>query len=421
MITVLFGTYDSRHAANRLLQADLVRAGVEVRVCHAPLWQETRDKDRDYFGPLSLLGLGGRWLRAALGLALRFRVAAPGADCVVVGFNGQLDVLLARLLAGSRRVVFVPLVTLTETLVEDRAVYRRAGLVARLLRAVDRLTLHAADRVVVDTGAHAAWMVRELGMDAARLRVCPLGAEEIFAAAGPGEGYAGNDAAAAGIGDGVVPREAPGEGDAGNDVSAPRPEGTAALVSVGEGGPGRAPGERLRVLAYASYLPLHGLDVVIEAARLLGPEAGLAFELVGRGPGYPSIARGARDLSHVRLTDWLPYGELIARIRSADVVLGIFGASVKTQIVVPNKVYQAAQIGRCVLTADTPAIREIFMPGESIEVCAPNATALAAALRRLAADVPHTAGVGAAACAAVAREAGPERRSARLRAILEET
>ena len=398
MIAVLFGTYDSRHAANRLLVADLVRAGVEVRICHEPLWQETRDKDRVYFGPLSLLGLGWRWLGAAVRLALRFRAAAPGADCVVVGFNGQLDVLLARLLAGSRWVVFAPLVTLTETLVVDREVYRRGGLGARLLRVADRLTLRAAARVVVDTGAHAAWMVQELGVDSARLRVCPLGAEEIFAATGRG-----------------------GEGDAGNDTGAPAREDESRTGPAGGGRPARAPGQPLRVLAYSSYLPLHGIDVVLEAARQLGSAAGIAFELVGRGPGYPAIAQRAHDLSHVDLMDWLPYADLIARIESADVVLGIFGASIKAQMVVPNKVYQAAQMGRCVLTADTPAIREIFQPGESIEVCAANADALAVTLLRLAADLPHTARVGAAARVAVARAAGPERRSARLRASLEET
>ncbi len=393
MIAVLFGTFDSRHAANVLLRADLIRARVEVRLCHEPLWQATRDKHAGYFRPASLLRLGWQWLRAALKLALRFRHAAAGADCVLVGFNGQLDVLLARLLAGRRRLVFVPLVTLTETLVEDRGVYIREGLGARLLRFADRLSLRAADRVVVDTRTHADWIVRELGIDPEQLRVCPLGAEDFFLPAT----HAGAEALAP---DPVTER-ASGVGER--------------LAAVA----GQTRGATLRVLGYSSFLPLHGFDVVAAAARLLAADEGIAIELVGSGPEHAKVVAQAGDLPQVDFIDWLPYPDLLERIRRADVVLGIFGSSVKARMVIPNKVYQAAQIGRAVLTADTPAIREIFVPGESIEVCEPTAEALAGALRALAAESFRLAGLGEAGRLAVARSAGPKRRAALLREILE--
>src|SRR5690606_4177527 len=52
VIALLFGTYNSRHAANSLLASDLRAAGFEVRECHEPLWEATRDKDAPYFAPL---------------------------------------------------------------------------------------------------------------------------------------------------------------------------------------------------------------------------------------------------------------------------------------------------------------------------------------------------------------------------------
>lgn len=370
MIAVLFGTFNAKHAANALLADDLRRAGLEVRSCHEPLWEETRDKHASYFSPGSLSRLAGRWLRAMARLVRRFGAAAAGADVVVTGFNGQLDVLLARRLAAGRTVLFAPLVTITETLVDDRAQYAEGSALARVFAAIDRMSLRAADVILADTRAHADYLSRRLGVPADRIVVQYLGAEQLFA----------------------------------------RPDASTSGPSV--------PSRGLRVLGYGSYLPLHGYDVVAEAARLLGAEGGIEFELIGSGPERARVDATVRDLPHVRCRDWIPYDELPASIARADVVLGIFGSSVKAQMVVPNKVYQAAQVGRAIVTADTPAIREVFEPGESIVTVVPTAAALAESLRELARDGARRAALGAAARAAVARAASPEVRASRLAAAL---
>lgn len=371
MRAVLFGTFNARHAANILLAEELRAAGVEVRVCHEPLWEETRDKPDSYFAPLRLLGLGLRWLVLMWRLALRFRYAAAGAEVVVVGFNGQLDVLVARLLAGGRRVVFAPLVTVYETLVEDRQVYPPHAVAARLLRSLDRLSLAAADTVVIDTEAHARWLEEELSVPRERIAVHLLGAERAFRPAG-----------------------APGQP------------------------PSLQPGPRLRVFAYASYLPLHGMDVIAEAARLLGPEEGIAFVLVGDGPERARIAPLLAELPHVEEHGWLPQEELVTGLRSSDLVLGIFGRSAKAAMVIPNKVWQAAGAGCAILTADTPAIREVFVPDVSILACRPDAEALAAALRKAADERASLPAIGQAARVAADVHAALPVRAARWRVTL---
>lgn len=364
MIAVLFGTFNAKHAANALLAGDLRRAGFEVRSCHEPLWEETRDKHSSYFAPGALVRLGARWVAAMGRLVMRFGETASGAALIVAGFNGQLDVLLARLLARGRRVLFAPLVTITETLVDDRAQYAAGSTVGRLLAAIDRASLRAADLVLVDTRAHGEYLTSRLGVPSERIVVQYLGAEEAFAPAAP----------AAPAGGGV----------------------------------------RLRVLGYGSYLPLHGYDVVSEAARLLDPAEGITLDLIGSGPERERTDALVRGLPHVRLHDWVPYADLPGRVRDADVVLGIFGSTEKARMVVPNKVYQAAQVGRTIVTADTPAIREVFEPGKSIVAIAAEPAALAGALRSLAADPPRRDAVGAAAREAVACAAGPEIRALRL-------
>src|SRR5207244_10818903 len=135
----LFGTYDAGHSANRLLGLALARAGWRVVECHEPLWEEAPSKGPGYFGAASLARLGARWAAAARRLAPRWRRLAGPPPLVVVGFGGQLDVLLARRLCRPRAgLVFAPLVSLTETLLDDRRLVAPGGLRARALASLAR-------------------------------------------------------------------------------------------------------------------------------------------------------------------------------------------------------------------------------------------------------------------------------------------
>ena len=61
--------------------------------------------------------------------------------------------------------------------------------------------------------------------------------------------------------------------------------------------------------------------------------------------------------------------DISKKIKEADVVLGIFGATRKTQMVIPNKVYEGLALGKAVITADTPAIRELLTDHENVLLC----------------------------------------------------
>ncbi|TMA95486.1 MAG: glycosyltransferase family 4 protein, partial [Deltaproteobacteria bacterium] len=291
MTACLFGTYVRAHSANRLLREALAGAGFALVECHEPIWEEEGNKPRRYFGPPSLAFLGARYAAAARRLARRWRALSGPPPLVVVGFGGQLDALLARRLCRPRAaLVFAPLVTLSETLVEDRQVFPAAGLRARALAALDRAALAAADLVLVDTAAHAAYLAR-LGVGPDRTAVWHLGAEPEF----------------------FQPR--------------------AATVT-----------ER-RVLFYGRYLPLHGVETIVAAAAHLGSRA--EFVLLGAGPERrraETLAAAAR--APIAWRDPVPLPALPDELAAAAVVLGVFGASEKAAMVVPNKVYQAAAAGR---------------------------------------------------------------------------
>ncbi len=404
MRVCLFGTYNQGHSANRIVVAALGGAGFDVTEIHEPVWEATRDKDAGYFAPLGLLRLAGRYVVAAARLARRWH-ASGGAPVAVIGFNGQLDILLLRLLTPryGPRIVFAPLVSLTETLVDDRRLYRPRSLGARLLGALDRLTCRLADVVVVDSEAHRRYFVDRLGVPPRKLSVCHLGVDDAVFRASDGDR----------VGD-LGARDGSDRAPGGRADSP-----TAGQSAIGEAAIG-AGDHAIEVLYFGQYLPLHGLDVVVDAVSRLSVRDRLRFVFIGTGPERARIEPQLRATrARVEFVNWVPYDRLPERIAQADIVLGVFGTSAKAAMVIPNKVYQAAAMGRAIVTADTPAVREVFSDGENIVLCRPDGRALAEAIGRVAADAEMRRRIGENARRLVAGHLSGSALARRWRALVE--
>ncbi|MYG17460.1 MAG: glycosyltransferase family 4 protein, partial [Gemmatimonadetes bacterium] len=144
-----------------------------------------------------------------------------------------------------------------------------------------------------------------------------------------------------------------------------------------------------RVLFVGKFIPLHGLPFMLEAANRLKDVPDIEFHLVGSGQLTDEIHETARrlNLENVRFTDWIPYEQLHRFLQGWGVCLGIFGTSDKAVRVIPGKVFVALSAGKAVITADSPAIRELLADGESAVLCRRgDPEALAGAIRRLHRD-----------------------------------
>ena len=268
-------------------------------------------------------GLGSALRLGRAELALLRRLDGD-FDALVVGYPGHLDLPAAKRAARGRPVVLNPLVSLADTLVADRGRFAASSIPARLLRAIDRAAFRTADLVVADTSAQAE-LFAELG--ARRVEVCLVGAEDrLF-----------------------------------------HPEW-------------RQPDD-FTCLFVGKLIPLHGLETILEAAQG-APE--LRFRVVGSGQQEALLEHRP---ANVEWRAWVEYERLPDELRTCGCALGIFGTTAKAQRVIPNKVFQALACGVPAITADTPAARELLTDGESALLVPPgDADALAAALRRLAAD-----------------------------------
>lgn len=123
------------------------------------------------------------------------------------------------------------------------------------------------------------------------------------------------------------------------------------------------PSERLRLLYYGNYIPLHGLPLVVQALGELSYPERFAVTFVGGTEAQRADMKEQLDrLSPKLQVDVLPpcrEDELAALIANCDVVIGVFGTSRKAAEVVANKVWQGLLCGRIVVTRASVALEGI--------------------------------------------------------------
>ncbi len=118
---------------------------------------------------------------------------------------------------------------------------------------------------------------------------------------------------------------------------------------------------------HGSYIPLQGVDKIFQAIKLLRNESTIKFRFIGPQKMFDDFHEEIRDAGdRIETISWLSTKELNKKLNEANVILGIFGDTQKTNRVVPNKVFQGIAVKKPVITKDTPAIRELFSDEEMV-------------------------------------------------------
>lgn len=344
---LVWGTYDLSKPRTRILIKGLAEAGARLETIHAPVWGDLADKST-VGSKWTRLRLAARWLSRYPRLLARF-ARADRPDVVLVLYLGQLDVLMLWPLARLRRlpVVWDQFISLYDTVIDDRRMAAPGHPLAALLYAWEWLACRAADKILIDTEAHAGYIRRRFRLARDRVTSVLVGAEpEAFR---------------------------PGEINA------------------------AARGDPLRVLFYGQFIPLHGIETIVRAAQRAS-DRDIRWTLIGRGQEEErirSILAGDWPPS-LEWIKWVEYEELVDHIHRADVCLGIFGATDKAARVIPNKVFQILQAGRPLITRDSPAIRELLSDDDAGVYLVPPADsdALLAAIDRFRRERTRLASVG---------------------------
>lgn len=123
---------------------------------------------------------------------------------------------------------------------------------------------------------------------------------------------------------------------------------------------------------WGTYIPLHGIDNIVKAAKLLENDKQIRFILKGTGQIYEEIRHLTKelDVNNIEfITEMLPFDKLKILISQMDIGLGIFGEGNKVLQVVPNKIFEGIAMKIPMITCRSPAINELFVDHENIILC----------------------------------------------------
>ena len=237
-----------------------------------------------------------------------------------------------------KKLSFDAVISVYDTLVADRKLVAKWSPKAWFYWFVDFVSCHLASEVLIDTKTHREYFIKKFKLHPKRVKVVYLEA----------------------ISDIFYPKTL-------------RPTSYSLRP------------EKYEVFFYGSFIPLQGIDVILRAAKILESDPNLRFTILGGGQTEPEMKKLAEELNlkNVTFKPFAPMEELPDHINNADLCLGIFGISEKTQRVIPHKVLDYLACGKKVLTAKTPGILEKYENDERVILCeAGNAEDLAEKIKQ---------------------------------------
>jgi len=312
-----FGTYIKDYIRNRVIIKGLKEHKLEVSECHYPLWKGNEPRIGKIKGYRGLIFISISYIKAYLFLFLQAFDILKKPDVIIVGYTGHLDVPLAYLLSRIWRIplVFDFHISLHNTFIKDRKVARDSTFISKFLRFIDRFSLSLSDLALLDTNAHIDHISKNLMCSRSKFKRLWVGEDpEIF-----------------------------------HPVDVKK-------------------FEDFTVIYFGEFIPLHGMEYIIEAARIL-EEKKVQFLLVGKGQLFEKTKSRAIGLKNVIFKGWVEYQNLPELISKSHISLGIFGNTDKAYRVIPNKIYESIACNIPVITGDTPAINEIFEHSKNIYLC----------------------------------------------------
>jgi glycosyltransferase involved in cell wall biosynthesis len=239
-------------------------------------------------------------------------------DYVIVAFPGHTVVWLARLFFG-KDIIFDAFVSLYNSEVEDRKTCSSKSFRALYFLFLDWYSCSISKKVLLDTNMHIDYFIKKYKIPKEKfIRIFVGSNEKIF-----------------------FP-----------------------LINKNEND------DKFIVHFHGTFIPLQGIEYVVKAAKLLENE-NIIFNIIGKGQEYNNIQKLVKklDVSNINFVGPVFIEKLPLWLAKADICLGIFGSTPKTNLVIPNKIYESMACKKAILTAKTDAIMELFEDKKNILLC----------------------------------------------------
>jgi len=289
--------------------AALESAGVEVVACHVKLWHGIEDRVKITEGDWVNPKFWWRVFSAYSKLIVKF-IRIPSFDILMVGYPGQFDVFLAKVLSSLRKKPLVWDVFMSIYLVaKERMIDKKNPLTVKAIRQVEAWALKFPDLLIQDTAVYVNWFHQEYGVSPDRFHVIPTGADNRIFKFGMRQSNSDQNI--------------------------------------------------LKVLYYGTYIPNHGVKKIVKAAEYLKAYNDICFIFIGKGPERKAVEELVKDhrLSNIHFKDWMSQEDLLVYIQDADICLGAFGDTPQSMMTVQNKIFECMAMGKPVITGDSQAVR----------------------------------------------------------------
>jgi len=292
-----FGGYDKDYPRTRILMKGLKKNGVEIIECHE-LQKFLPNKFKLINIPrfLSLVAKHSK---------------LKDYDAMIVGYPGWYDMPIARLLTNLRGkpIIFDAFTSMYETIYTDFP-EKRKSLLASFLWKMDKISCELANIIILNTNLHSKYFSKEFGIDIHKFRRVFVGTDD--------------------------------------DVFYPRKSNKHDDIFL--------------VYFHGTHIPRHhGIEYILKAAKILEKQKRIKFRIVGYKQTDTIIQKflNGSKLKNIELIEkWIPYEKLPILMKDADACLGVFGTSMKTKRVIANKLYEIIAMGKPLIHADVPAIKE---------------------------------------------------------------
>lgn len=254
-------------------------------------------------------------LRGLIDLWSKHRSLNGKYDILLVGFGDCLwGPVLASVIAKTP-VVWEPLISRYDAWILDRKLAHQYSLKAAYYWTLDWLSSRVVDFIILDTFSHIKYFHKEFGVPMEKMVRAVVGANDLI----------------------YQPKKKPR--NTGN----------------------------FEVEFHGKYIPLHGSEVLVRAAKLLEDED-IHFTMIGNGQEGAKTRELAEKLcvKNVTFLPVLSSLETEPYVRAADLCVGHLGSVPRIERSAPNKLYEAAAAGRVSINVDSEAIRELFTPGVNI-------------------------------------------------------
>jgi len=240
-------------------------------------------------------------------------------DYLIVGFPGQAMVSVARIFFRGP-IIFNALLSLYDAMITDRQIYPKFSPQAIYYWILDFFSTRLADCIILDSQAYIDFFVKKFKARRNKFYRIFLGANE--------------------------------------DVFRPL----------------KTKENNSEIHYYSSFLPSHGTDVIIKAAKLLERD-NIKFVISGRGQCYQRDLELVEKLGlkNIEFIDQLKNPDKLNRfVNSSFVCLGLFGVTAKTKRGIASKVFEALACAKPVIASSYSATDELLKDGESVLLVKPN-------------------------------------------------